>query len=70
MVTRPLLFKQSDVKRAVAGAKAAGLEVGRVEIDRDGKIVIFADRSGGGGQDEPAAVLDNRLRRGNHAHTT
>ena len=35
-------FSQTDVKRAVKGARAGGLEVGRVEIDADGKIVLFA----------------------------
>lgn len=33
-------FKQVDVTRAVKGAVAAGLSVGRVEIDRSGKIVV------------------------------
>lgn len=36
--------KQIDVTRAVKGAAAAGLAVGRVEIDpRSGKIVIFSE---------------------------
>lgn len=34
-------FKQIDVTRAAKGVAAAGLPVGRVEIDRDGKIVIL-----------------------------
>ena len=34
-------FKQIDVKRAVKGVADAGQLVGRVEIDRDGKIVIL-----------------------------
>jgi hypothetical protein len=38
----PKRYTQDDVKRAVKGAIAAGLSVGRVEICRDGKIVIVA----------------------------
>lgn len=35
-------FKQADVTRATKGVIAAGVSVGRVEIDRDGRIVIMA----------------------------
>lgn len=34
-------FKQADVTRAAKGVVNAGLPVGRVEIDRDGKIVVM-----------------------------
>lgn len=40
MAKRPATFKQTDVTRAVKGVRAAGVSVGRVEIDRDGRIVI------------------------------
>jgi hypothetical protein len=33
-------FRQTDVTRALRAAGAAGCEVRRVEIDRDGKIVL------------------------------
>lgn len=46
-MNRPTPFKQIDVTRATKGVVAAGLPVGRVEIDRDGKIVILI---GDGGQ--------------------
>lgn len=35
------VFKQIDVTRAAKGVVKAGLPVGRIEIDRDGKIVIL-----------------------------
>jgi hypothetical protein len=40
MPRQPAAFRQSDLQRALRAAKAAGLEVERVEIDRDGKIVL------------------------------
>jgi hypothetical protein len=36
----PSAFRQQDVTRAFRAAKAAGVRVARIEIDRDGKIVI------------------------------
>ena len=33
-------FKQRDVRAAVKAVRAAGVEVARVEIDKDGKIVV------------------------------
>lgn len=41
MAIRPFPFRQTDVKRACKGVVDAGLSVGRVEIDRDGKIVVI-----------------------------
>lgn len=41
MARGTLAFKQTDVTRALKAAKAAGLEIGRVEIARDGRIVII-----------------------------
>lgn len=34
-------FTQADLRRAVAGTVAAGLGITKIEIDRDGKIVII-----------------------------
>jgi len=33
-------FRQSDATRAAKAAMAAGLDVTRMEIDRDGRIVV------------------------------
>lgn len=40
MARGKLSFKQRDVTRAIKGAAAAGVDIGSVQIDRDGKIVI------------------------------
>ena len=40
MARGPNRFKQRDLTRALRGAKAAGIEVGRVEIDQAGKISV------------------------------
>ena len=37
-------FKQSDVTKALKATVKAGIAVGRVEIDKEGKIVIVAAR--------------------------
>ena len=42
MSRRPCTFKQRDVTQALKAANAAGMKVARYEIDRQGKIVVFA----------------------------
>jgi hypothetical protein len=47
-MARHVLFRQEDVRRALKGATAAGIEVGRVEIDpATGKIVLIPGRPDG-----------------------
>jgi hypothetical protein len=36
----PCSFRQQDVTRALKATVAAGIDVQRIEIDKDGKIVI------------------------------
>ena len=38
------IFKQADVTRALKGTLNAGLPVQRVEIDREGKIVVITGK--------------------------
>jgi len=35
-------FRQGDITKALKGAQNAGIEVQRVEIEKGGKIVVFA----------------------------
>jgi hypothetical protein len=42
---RPCVFKQRDVTKALRAVAAAGMEIDRVEVGRDGKIVIFTAQS-------------------------
>jgi hypothetical protein len=38
-------FKQSDVTKAVKAVVAAGVGVARVEVDKDGRIVVIAGQA-------------------------
>jgi hypothetical protein len=39
-------FKQSDVTKAVKAVVAAGVQVARVEVDKEGRIVVVAGQAG------------------------
>ena len=41
MARAPSVFKQQDITRAIKGAVAAGVEIARIEIAKDGRIVII-----------------------------
>jgi hypothetical protein len=41
----PSTFRQQDVTRALRATVAAGIEVSRVEIDKDGKIAVIIGKS-------------------------
>lgn len=57
-------FKQRDVTRALKATVKAGIAVGRVEIDKDGKIVIVTTSSDdeGTGQSSEKNEWDGVLR--------
>ncbi len=44
MARGPCTFRQQNVTRALRATRAAGIEVQRVEIDKDGKIVVVAGK--------------------------
>jgi hypothetical protein len=51
----PQTFRQRDVSAAIKAAKVAGCEVARVEVDKNGRIIVIlangkeqaAEKSGG-----------------------
>lgn len=63
-VRRATSFKQVDVTRATKGVIAAGMSVSRVEIDRDGRIVVMTSdaASDAGNSGSADAVLDAWVR--------
>jgi len=58
MSKAPSSFKQRDVAAAIKAARAAGLEVERVEVDREGKIVIVTRHDG----QQSANFFDEKLK--------
>jgi hypothetical protein len=59
MARDKLTFRQCDVTRAIRAALAGGIDVARVEIDKEGTIVIVASKSDSAG---PEVDLDRELR--------
>jgi hypothetical protein len=53
MPRAPSKFTQGDITRAVKGVVAAGVNVMRVEVDTDERIVVIAGKSG-----DITAVID------------
>jgi hypothetical protein len=47
-------FRQRDLRLAVETARAAGLDIARFEIDRDGKIIVVTGK-------QPVDDLDREL---------
>ncbi|NJM81216.1 MAG: hypothetical protein HC844_00880 [Tabrizicola sp.] len=44
MANRVAIVTKTEVTRSIAAAMAAGLKIGRVEVDhREGKVVIFPE---------------------------
>jgi len=41
MARAPSIFRQQDVTKAIKATKAAGVDIARIEITKDGRIVII-----------------------------
>jgi hypothetical protein len=52
MARAPSTFRQQDVTKAVKAVTAGGVNIARIEIDKEGKIVIIAVNAG----DQPVQV--------------
>lgn len=52
-MTAPATFRQSDITRAMKGARAAGFRRVQVHVDRAGNIVVDAS-------DDPAPLQEER----------
>jgi hypothetical protein len=48
---RPSKVRQTDLTRALKGARAAGILIDRVEIDKDGRIIVVVAKSTGQSDD-------------------
>jgi hypothetical protein len=44
MSRRPCSFRQTDLTRALKGARSAGIEIARIEIDKDGRIIVITGK--------------------------
>lgn len=64
MARAPSTFRQQDVTRAVKAVTAAGVDIARVEIARDGRIVIVTAEAQSAVQDN----LDRELEEFNARH--
>jgi hypothetical protein len=45
LMRRPSIFKKTDVTRATKAVLAAGLEIARVEVAKDGSIILVPGKS-------------------------
>ena len=57
MARPPSTFRQQDVTRAIRGALAAGVDIVRIDVTKDGKIVIVTVEN----QPAPQDDLDREL---------
>lgn len=57
-MTRPAVFTQADIAKLLKGAKAAGMSVASVEIDRSGKIVAKFGAAASADDSATAAVAN------------
>jgi hypothetical protein len=58
---RPSIFKKTDVTRATRAVLAAGLEIARVEVGKDGSIVVVPGKPSEGSHGEASNPWDEVL---------
>jgi hypothetical protein len=61
MPRRRCTFRETDVKRAVRAVRAAGVKIGRVEVGKDGTIIVVPCKFGEGGNGEASNPSDEVL---------
>jgi hypothetical protein len=44
MPRSPCLFRETDVRRAVKAALSSGIDIARIEIGRDGRIILISGK--------------------------
>lgn len=58
MANRPALVTKTEVARSISAAIAAGLRIGRIEVDhKTGKVVIFPEDGDDEGSGNPCDRL-------------
>ena len=71
MPRAPCSFRESDVRRAIRAARSSGIEVGRIEIGRDGRIVVVpGEPPEDGATQTRAASADEELARWRRKHAS
>jgi hypothetical protein len=68
MGKKPSTFKESDLRRAIVAARKAGVEIGRIRIDRSGTIELVPKSADDRPESESASDLDQWMAK--HAHQT
>lgn len=53
MANRSALAKQIDITRCVKGVRAAGVDVGKVVVGRDGSVTVFPKGGTGSNESNP-----------------
>jgi hypothetical protein len=61
MASGPCTFRQLDVTRALRAAVAAGIEVQRIEIHKDGKIVLVTSKLSEQAEPAPKSIPSDQI---------
>jgi hypothetical protein len=52
----PQRFRKSEVRRLIKAAQSAGVEIGRLEADPDGRVALIPSKPDEGDNDNASAV--------------